>query len=243
MRRDQTGRRGWRARVSHVGGPRSLIAGSVVAGIAALSQGWAPGAWAATPEPLTVSSSAPQSTYGQAVTFTAVMSPVEPGAPLPTGSVTFEDGSASLGSVAIDQNNLSRVQFTTSELGGGSHSITALYSGDGYYAPTASPAIVQVVDPAPTTVRAQPASGLDPTVSATLTSNLTQNGIAGETVVFTGPSSTKLCTAVTDSSGLASCKVSAPGALSMLAAKTYAASFAGVPDYQKSSGTGSYSAV
>ena len=190
-----------------------------------------------------MSSSAPQSTYSQAVTFTAVMSPVAPGTPLPTGSVTFEDGSATLGNVAIDQNNLSRVQLTTTALGGGTHSITAVYSGDSYYVATASAAIVQVVGPAPTTLVAQPASGLDPTVSATLSSNLTEGAIAGETIVFTGPSSTKLCAAVTDSSGLASCKASALGALSMLTAKTYVATFAGVPDYQKSSGTGSYSAI
>jgi hypothetical protein len=65
---------------------------------------------------------------GQAVTFTATVAAVAPGAGTPTGTVTFQDGSVVLGSVAVGAGGTAT--FTTSFASAGGHVITAVYSGD-----------------------------------------------------------------------------------------------------------------
>ena len=68
------------------------------------------------------------STYGQSATFTATVAVVSPGAGAPTGTVQFEDNGTPLGSpVALSGASAS---LTTSALTAGSHTITAIYSGD-----------------------------------------------------------------------------------------------------------------
>jgi hypothetical protein len=91
-------------------------------------------------------SSAPNSTTGQAVTFTATITGTTVrGAtyPTPTGTMTFFDGSTQLGQpVAISSGSAA---ITISTLAAGTHSITANYSGDANYVPTISAAVQQVV--------------------------------------------------------------------------------------------------
>jgi hypothetical protein len=87
-----------------------------------------------------LSSSYNPSTYGQAVTFTAVVVPAVSGTP--TGNVTFYDGTTSLGSVALSAGTAA---LTTSSLTGGSHSLTASYSGDGTFGASTSPVLSQIV--------------------------------------------------------------------------------------------------
>src|SRR5262249_44061076 len=65
---------------------------------------------------------------GQAVTFTATVAAVAPGAGTPTGTVTFKDGNGVLGTVAVGTGGAAT--FTTSFAVAGGHAITALYSGD-----------------------------------------------------------------------------------------------------------------
>ncbi len=65
---------------------------------------------------------------GQAVTFTATVAAVAPGGGTPTGTVTFKDGNAVLGTVAVGTGGTAT--FTTSFAAAGGHAITALYSGD-----------------------------------------------------------------------------------------------------------------
>jgi uncharacterized repeat protein (TIGR01451 family) len=72
-----------------------------------------------------LTSSANPAQYGQPVTFTAV---VRASSGTPTGTVTFEDGNTVLGTAALDYNGVAT--FTISTLSLGSHSITAVYSGD-----------------------------------------------------------------------------------------------------------------
>lgn len=76
----------------------------------------------------TLSSSANPSTISQSVTFSATVSVVAPGAGTPTGSVTFNDGSNTLGTAPVSSSGTAT--FTTSTLAVNSHSITAVYSGD-----------------------------------------------------------------------------------------------------------------
>jgi hypothetical protein len=65
---------------------------------------------------------------GQAVTFTATVAAVAPGAGALTGTVTFMDGNVVLGAVAVGRDGTAT--FTTSFAAAGGHVITAVYSGD-----------------------------------------------------------------------------------------------------------------
>jgi hypothetical protein len=83
-----------------------------------------------TPDATTtaVTSSADPSLLNQAVTFTATVSPVAPGAGQPTGTVQFQVDGANVGSPVTLVNG--QAAWTTSSLSAGSHTITAAYSGD-----------------------------------------------------------------------------------------------------------------
>jgi fibronectin-binding autotransporter adhesin len=90
-----------------------------------------------------VTSSANPSVSGQAVTFTATIAPVSPGSGTPTGSVTFDDGSTVLGTVALNNGTAS---FTTSSLAVATHSIKAVYAGDTNFKVSTSAVLKQVVN-------------------------------------------------------------------------------------------------
>jgi hypothetical protein len=96
------------------------------------------------PTTTTVTSSANPSADGAAVTFTATVSSLSTTL---TGTVSFMDGATLLGGTAVLLNSTTRQAiYTTSSLGLGSHSITAVYSGDSAdQTSTSSPALVQVV--------------------------------------------------------------------------------------------------
>jgi Bacterial Ig-like domain (group 3) len=85
----------------------------------------------------TLTSSANPSKSGSAVTLTARVSPTSA-----TGSVQFFDGSTSLGTMPVSSGVAS---LTTSTLGGGKHSITAVYSGDANFAGSTSAVLSQTV--------------------------------------------------------------------------------------------------
>jgi parallel beta-helix repeat protein len=92
----------------------------------------------------TVTSSGNPSMEGQSVTFTANVQapPVTPAGGLPTGTVTFFDGTATLGTATYSGMS---AQLTTSALAIGTHSVTAKYSGDANYAGSTSSALTQTV--------------------------------------------------------------------------------------------------
>ncbi len=74
------------------------------------------------------------------VTFTvAVSSDVG----LPTGTVSFYDGDTLLDTETL--NNVSTASFTTADLALGSHTITAVYSGDGNFASSTSTALTETI--------------------------------------------------------------------------------------------------
>ena len=72
-----------------------------------------------------------------------------------SGTVTFKDGSTTLGSTAVSGNAAS---LTTSSLAIGTHSITAVYSGDTNFLGSTSPVLTQVVVYPLTTVTLSPAA-------------------------------------------------------------------------------------
>ncbi len=72
------------------------------------------------------------------VTFTANVQSGQSGSPNPTGTVTFTDGSTTLGTGTVSQvGGNSIATFSTNSLAAGSYSITATYSGDANFAGSA----------------------------------------------------------------------------------------------------------
>ena len=93
-----------------------------------------------------VTSSANPSGVGQAVTFTATVSGI---IIQPTGTVTFIDGTTTLGTANLNASG--QATFTTSTLAAGSHSITAVYGGNSFYNSSTSNLLIQAVNQNTTT--------------------------------------------------------------------------------------------
>jgi hypothetical protein len=101
------------------------------------------------PSTPTLTSSDNPSNFSHPVTFTATV-PGLSGVPPPTGTVYFDDGTATLGSasLAVAGGN-DQATFTISSLSVGSHQITAIYLGDGNYPGGYSAPVDQQVNAAP----------------------------------------------------------------------------------------------
>jgi Bacterial Ig-like domain (group 3)/Beta-propeller repeat len=94
-----------------------------------------------------LTSSPNPSTYGQAVTFTAVVTSAL-GAPPDGETVSFMKGTTVLGTRALSRGSAS---FTTSTLPVGTNAIKAVYGGDSKFAASTSNIVKQVVEKATTT--------------------------------------------------------------------------------------------
>lgn len=79
-----------------------------------------------------VTSSANPAQSGQAVSFTATVAPVAPGAGLPTGSVRFTVNGANLGGPATLVNGVA-TSTSFASLSPGTYAIKAIYNGDGNF--------------------------------------------------------------------------------------------------------------
>jgi hypothetical protein len=121
------------------------------------------------------------SVYAQPVTFTATVT-VTSGTP--TGTVTFKNGTATLGTGSLSAGTAA---FTTTKLTLGTHSITAVYSGDTNFAGSSSPALSQAVNQASSTtfvVSSVNPSALGQTVIFTATVKPANSGTPTGTVTF-----------------------------------------------------------
>lgn len=98
-----------------------------------------------TPTTTTLSSSAPSTDFGNNVTFTAIVMGGLGNAP--TGSVTFLDGTTSLGMGTLSDGTAT---FSTSSLSVGTHTITAQYSGDTNFAGSTSQPLTETITPSST---------------------------------------------------------------------------------------------
>ena len=124
----------------------------------------------------TLASSANPSGYGSPVTFTATVTGSSP-----TGTVTFNDGTTTLGTGAVSGG---KVMLATSSLSVGTHSITAAYSGDTKNNASTSTALTQTVNKAVTSTAL--VSSLNPSgygSSVTFTATVTGGSPTG-TVAF-----------------------------------------------------------
>jgi MYXO-CTERM domain-containing protein len=150
----------------------------------------------------TLASSLNPSTFGASVTFTATVSSTGAGG-IPTGTVTFSEGAAVLGTGALDAAGVAT--YSTTTLVGGSHMVTATYGGDGNHAGGSSAALAQVVNGA--TSATALASSVNPSVfgqSTTLTATVTSaiaGTITGSVTFFDG--ATTLGTAILNAAGVA----------------------------------------
>ncbi len=86
------------------------------------------------------------SAFGQSVTLTATVS--SPSA-TPTGTVTFKNGSATLGTLALAGGTVS---LSVTNLSVGTHSVTAVYNGSANFSGSTSSVLSQVVNQAATTI-------------------------------------------------------------------------------------------
>jgi hypothetical protein len=139
-----------------------------------------------------LTSSSPQSNIGDPITLTATISANPVGAGPPTGMVTFQDGSTVIGQVPLSSGVAS---ITRSNLGGGSHTIRAIYASDTQFAASSG----------------QVTQGVGPTIKFTsATVNTSENvGSVAIGVSRTGDSSGAVTVnfATSDPAGLNNCAV------------------------------------
>jgi hypothetical protein len=129
----------------------------------------------------TLTSSANPDVLGQSVTFTATVAPVSPGSGTPTGTVQFKDGTTVLATVPLTNGVAT---YSTSTLGQGAHSITAVYSGDAKDLTSTSAAFSEQVQSATTTTVSS--SNLSATHGTAVTLTVSLADIAPGTGVPTG---------------------------------------------------------
>ena len=69
--------------------------------------------------------------FGEPITFSVTIAPTIAGPSIPSGTVTFNNGSTTLGSATLDQTGNATLTYTGTALAAGSDPITVSYSGDG----------------------------------------------------------------------------------------------------------------
>jgi hypothetical protein len=119
---------------------------------------------------VSLASSLNPSTSGQSVTFTATVAASAPGAGTPTGTVTFLDGTTTLGTGTLSGGVAT---FSISTLAVGGHNITAAYGGDGNFTTSTSAILSQTVNPV-----------VNGSTTTTLTSSANPS-VFGQSVTFT----------------------------------------------------------
>ena len=139
-----------------------------------------------TTSTLTSSSAGNTSVFGASVTFSVTVAVVSPGTGTPTGTVTFSDGSTSLGTASLSGGVAT---VSTSTLTTASHTILAIYGGDSNNQGSTSASLMQTVNKASTgstlTSSNNPAVVNQPvTFTATVSVTPPGSGTAGGTVTF-----------------------------------------------------------
>jgi sugar lactone lactonase YvrE len=123
---------------------------------------------------ITLSSAANPTLTGEPVNLTVTL---VSSTGVPTGSVNFLDGGVSIGTSPLNAKGIAT--FSTSTLTTGTHTLTAVYSGDSYYTTSTSQALQQVVSLATTglTISA-PTTPVNAGVAFSVSGILTGNGVA-----------------------------------------------------------------
>jgi hypothetical protein len=175
----------------------------------------------------TIATDTEPSTYGQTVTFTAVVSST---VGTPDGTVTFKNGSATLGTVALSGG---QATYAISTLNGGTHTIKALYNGSSGYGPS-SASVFQIVEPAATTTTLT--SSLNPApFGQTVTFTAVVTSAASAT--FSGTVTIKDGKKVLGSASLVNGQMQISASLLAEGGHTLTATYAGSANFSGSSGT------
>lgn len=131
-----------------------------------------------------VSSSPNPSAIGETVTVTATVASVPTGSGIPTGMVTFQEGSNILAQVPL--NGSGTASFQTSTLPASDHTITAVYASDTVFASSSGDTVQTVaapVTPTPTpTASPTPIGTATPTPTPTASPSPTPTATAAQTV-------------------------------------------------------------
>jgi Bacterial Ig-like domain (group 3) len=106
---------------------------------------------------------------GAIATFTATVSPSTPGGAVPTGTVSFFQGSTDIGDIPLDGTGVAK--FGTTSLPAGQNSIIAEYAGDNTYASSNSAPLTETINDRPTG-----AANLVPTITG---AKLPSAGVVG----------------------------------------------------------------
>ncbi|MFC6645622.1 beta strand repeat-containing protein [Granulicella cerasi] len=134
---------------------------------------------AQTTSTTTMTSSANPTLIGNAVTLTAVVSNAGSGTAVPTGTVIFTDGGATVGSAALSNGTatLSNVLFSTI----GTHNLVATYQGDGNYTGSASAQYPELVEDFALNIASGGSSSYSITGGSTATYKLLASPLGGST--------------------------------------------------------------
>ena len=182
-------------------------------------------------------------TYGDAVLLTATVTPAAGTLPHPTGSVPFLSDGVASGTVALapSTGDTSVATLTTTGLPAGSHTLKAVYAGNGAFQGSPSATRTLTVNKLATSMTAAPAAvALTPLMLplGQLRATVTGGGgpVAGVPVEFRA--GTKLlCTSVTNESGTAVCNAGSQIVL-LTAALGYTATFPGDANHLSSTARG-----
>ncbi len=135
----------------------------------------------------TVTSSVNPANVGQSITFTATVQAIAPQTGTPTGTVTFVDGTTTLGTGKLSSGVAS---YTTSNLALGPHSIVVEYPGDSNFASSDSSVLNQAVLNQSQTVLTSSVNpavyGQSVTLTATVSSKVSVHRHAGRQREFHG---------------------------------------------------------
>lgn len=174
--------------------------------------------------------------YGGSVTYTATVAAAPPATGSPTGTVTFTDGSATLGTTALSTSGgVTTATITVTASPVGSHPITATYNGDAGFLGSASTALTENVTAASTATKL--ASSVSPSIpgqAVTYTATVTPTDDGGTVAFADGGTAIGGCAAQpVNASGQATCKVTYRAAGSHSITATYS----GDTDYHSSTST------
>jgi hypothetical protein len=147
---------------------------------------------------VTMSSSLNPAVAGQAVTFTATVTPTTA-----TGTIQFKDGATVLNSATLAGG---AATFATSTLAVGSHPITAIYSGDANDSAATSAALTETIaaplPAAPTSLTATATSSAEIKLSwtASATAGVTYNIYSSATSGFTPTAANRIASGISGTS-------------------------------------------
>jgi hypothetical protein len=131
----------------------------------------------------TLASSKNPSSYKQSITLTATVKSSISGTP--TGTVTFKDGTATLGTGTLNSSGVATL--STSTLSVGTHSLTASYGGDTHFLTSTSSTLTQTVNQAASTTTVTSSknpSSFKQSITLTATVKSSTSGTPTGTVTF-----------------------------------------------------------